>query len=114
MCGRHSMSRDEYQIEFLPAADRDLIETARYVARELDSPKAAEKLVSSIIESIDAIASMPYANPIYLPIRPLAHEFRKLLVKNYLVLYWVDEERRTITIARVVYARRNPASHLTA
>jgi plasmid stabilization system protein ParE len=30
-----------------------------------------------------------------------------LLVKNYFVFYWVDENEKTVTIARVIYARRN-------
>ena len=42
-----------------------------------------------------------------MPIRPLKHEYRKLRVRNYLVFYWVDEERKLVTVARMIYARRN-------
>ena len=60
-----------------------------------------------LIEAGHSILTFPYANPVHMPIRPLKHEYRKLRVRNYLMLYWVDEERKLVTIACVVYARRN-------
>lgn len=46
------------------------------------------------------------------PLRPLKHEYRKPLVENYMMLYWVSETEKRVTIARVVYARRNYAKLL--
>ncbi|HCI17284.1 MAG TPA: type II toxin-antitoxin system RelE/ParE family toxin, partial [Lachnospiraceae bacterium] len=54
----------------------------------------------------------PYAQPAYAPLRPLKHEYRKPLVENYMMLYWVSETEKRVTIARVVYARRNYAKLL--
>ena len=55
----------------------------------------------------DSVLSFPYAPPAYQPIRPLKHEYRKILVQNYLMFYWVDEEKKLVTVARVVYAKRD-------
>ena len=71
-----------YKIEYLPSALDDLKEIIGYIAHTLQNQKAAENLL-------------------------LIHEYRKLLVKNYFIFYWVDEKEKTITIARVIYARRN-------
>ena len=30
-----------------------------------------------------------------------------MIVKNYLIFYWVDEENKTVTVARVIYSRRD-------
>lgn len=40
-------------------------------------------------------------------LRSVPHEMRGLLADRWYLLYWVDEERRTVVVARVVYARRN-------
>ncbi len=96
-----------YQVEYLPSARQDMVEIIRYISHELCSPAAAEKLSLEFIEAADRLQLFPYANTAYIPIKPLKHEYRKLPVQNYLMFYWVDEERKRVTIARVIYARRN-------
>ena len=96
-----------YKLEYLPVARRDMIEIVRYISQELHNPTAADQLAMELIEAGDSIPKFPYANPAFIPIRPLKHEYRKLLVQNYFMFYWVDEEKRLITVARVVYAKRD-------
>ena len=96
-----------YELEYLPAARRDMVEIVRYLSLALGAPAAAERLARALIQAADAIPQFPYANPAYIPIRPLKHEYRKLLVQNYMLLYWVDEKKKLVTVARVVYARRD-------
>ena len=96
-----------YSLEYLPVARRDMIEITRYMSVELGNPTAADRLATELIEAGDKIPTFPYASPAYTPIRPLKHEYRKLLVQNYFMFYWVDEDKKLITVARVVYARRD-------
>ena len=96
-----------YKLEYLPVARRDMIEIVRYISQELQNPTAADKLAMELIEAGDSIPKFPYANPAFIPIRPLKHEYRKLLVQNYFMFYWVDEVMKLVTVARVVYARRD-------
>ncbi|EHL70728.1 type II toxin-antitoxin system RelE/ParE family toxin [Cloacibacillus evryensis] len=96
-----------YKLEFLPVAQRDMVEIVQYISRELSDPTAAERLAEELISAADGIRTFPYANPHYIPLRPLAHEYRKLSVQNYLMFYWADEENKLITVARVLYAKRD-------
>ena len=96
-----------YDLQYLPSARKDMVDAVRYISETLQNPTAAERLAEELIEAGDSIPAFPYANPVHMPIRPLKHEYRKLRVRNYLMLYWVDEERKLVTIACVVYARRN-------
>ena len=96
-----------YKLEYLPVARQDMVEIARYISRELGNPAAAERLATELIEAGESIPSFPYANPAYIPIRPLKHEYRKLLVQNYFIFYWVDEKSKVVTVARIIYARRD-------
>ena len=96
-----------YKLEYLPAARNDLLEIAGYISRTLENPAAAERIVKSIIEKGETLTVFPYLYPVYIPIRPLKYEYRKVKVKNYYMFYWVDEEVKTITVARVIYAKRD-------
>ena len=96
-----------YKLEYLPAARQDMIDIVRYISTELKNPGAASRLATELIEAGDRISLFPYATPAYTPIRPLKHEYRKMRVKNYLMFYWVDEEKENVTVARVIYAGRD-------
>ena len=96
-----------YKLEYLPVARQDMIEIVRYISKDLNNPTAANRLAVALVEAADTIPKFPYANPSYTPIRPLKHEYRKLLVQNYLMFYWVDEAAKLVTVARVIYAKRD-------
>ena len=101
-----------YSVEYLPIARQDMVEIALYVARELNNPSATEHIAERLTEAGESLREFPYAQPAYTPLRPLKHEYRKLLVENYMMLYWVLDAEKRVTIARVVYARRNYAKLL--
>lgn len=96
-----------YKLEYLPLAQKDMVEIVRYISQELKNPDAAERLAVEWIDAAERVRTFPYATPAYHPIRPLKHEYRKILVQNYLMFYWVEEEKKVVTVARVVYAKRN-------
>ena len=101
-----------YKIEYLPSALRDLTEIADYIGGKLNNPEAADRLSETIVSTIEKLTDMPYRYPVYYPVatfsvKPLKMEYRKMVIKNYLVFYWVNEEKQRVTIARVIYGGRN-------
>ena len=100
----------KYRVEFLKLALDDLKGIAAYISNELNSPNSANHLVECIVGRINTLAVFPYAYTIYVPIRPLLHEMRKMVVQNYSVFYWIDEDCKNVTIARVLYNRRDLVS----
>lgn len=94
-----------YNLEYLPIARQDLIEIVTYISQDLQNPAAANRLAEEIVQAAEKLQLFPYAWPVYLPIRPLQWEYRKLLVQNFLLFYRVDEENKLVTVARVLYAR---------
>ena len=101
-----------YDLEFLPTAMRDVTEIVKYISQELKNPDAAEKLAGEMIAAAEGVREFPYAAPPYFPIRPLKHEYRKLIVQKYVIFYWVDEQEKKITVARAIYAGRDYAKML--
>lgn len=100
------MPREKYKINYLPAANADIADTASYIATELAAPKAASDLLDKIEGAVERLQIFPYAHSIYpteIDTRPF--EIRAAFVESYVVLYYVVEE--TVTIARVVYGGRD-------
>lgn len=101
---------NSYVIEYLPTAYNDLIEISEYIAKTLKNPEAAIRLANKFDKAVKRLINQPYNNPLYfpsIPVRPLAGEYRKQIVDNYIMFYQVDENREIITIARVIYKRRD-------
>jgi len=96
-----------YRLTFLPIARQDLADIVSYISHELFNSTAANALAEKMIEAAERLRDFPYINAVHQTIKPLKHEYRKLLVRNYVMFYWIDEEHKLITIARVVYARRD-------
>ena len=96
-----------YSLEYLPIARRDLVEAVSYISHDLGSPEAALRLAEEVERAGERLQQFPYAWPVYQASRPLERDYRKLLVENFFLFYWVDEQRRLVTVARVIYARRD-------
>ena len=97
----------KYGLVYLPVARRDMVEIVEYVSRRLGNPIAAAELAEKLIAGAESIPAFPYANPVKTTLRPLAHEYRFLIIGNYQMFYRVDETAREVLIARVIYAGRD-------
>ncbi len=96
-----------YKLEFLPVALNDMLEAVSYISNELKNSIAANKLSEKFVAVAEVLADFPYSNPVYIPMKRLNREYRKTVVENYLMFYWVDEPGKTVTVARVIYGKRN-------
>ena len=84
-----------------------MVEIIGYISGELKNSIAASRLSEKFIKAAEGLTDFPYSNPVYTPMRPLKHEYRKTIVDNYIMFYWVDEANKEITIARVIYGKRD-------
>jgi toxin ParE1/3/4 len=96
-----------YKLEYLPIALNDMVDIARYISQDLKNPDAAIRLSEKMINSAEKIKDSPYINPVFTAAKPLKKEYRRLIVKNYIMFYWVDETEKKIIMARVFYGKRN-------
>ncbi len=96
-----------YTVEYLPIAKNDLVGITKYISNDLNNPLVAEKIAVEMVEKIEGLSLFPYRIPVYLPIRKLKKEYRRLKIKNYIAFYYVDEQAKLVTVARVIYNRRN-------
>lgn len=96
-----------YNIDYLDSAKSDLLEITTYISEILYSPASARKQIKNITDAVKRAAENPYMYPLHYPAEKLQHDYRKIPVGRYLVFYWVDEVRKSVTVARILYSRQN-------
>ncbi len=96
-----------YELEYLPLARKDMVDIVQYISQELCNPDAAYKLAEDFIQAAEDMRTFPYGTPVRTSIRPLKQECRKIIVKNYMMFYWVEESTKTVIVARVLYCKRD-------
>lgn len=96
-----------YTLKLLPEAINDMTEIVKYISTQLHNPAAATRLKEKITVEIKRLPENPYICAVFSAALPTKFEYRRLLVKNYAVLYYIDENEKAVKIARVIYAKRN-------
>ena len=95
---------DKYEVKLMGRALRDLDGIYTYIAETFQEPGTALKLVETIEQEIFSLDHMPYRWPerrrgIY-----TNRGYRQLLVKNYTVIYRVDEANKQVIVVTVRYS----------
>src|SRR5665648_359216 len=72
--------KNKYPIEYLPIAEKDLIEILEYV--QIDNPAAALQLLEEIDKAISKLAYFPYMGYIPKDQRLIQLSYRNLVVEN--------------------------------
>lgn len=96
---------DKYSVKLMDRALRDLDSIYAYIAGSLLEPKTALALVDSIEQAIYTLGSMPCRCPKRRVGAYANKGYRQLLVKNYTVIYRIDEAAKTVIVVTVRYSR---------
>ncbi len=97
----------KYKIAVSEPAENDLRYIVRYIYAQFSSPTTALKMMDAIEEAIVGLWDMPKKHPLVSDDRLNALGYRKLLVKNYIVFFSIDDKSNTIDVERILYARRD-------
>ena len=100
-----------YKIFFTEPAERDITEAICYIVEELQNPVAAIKLFEDIERSVGSLQENPKRYPLVRDDYLASKGFRLMPVQKYLIFYVVRDdardEKKSVTIERVLYNRRN-------
>lgn len=97
---------DKYTVKLLSRALEDLDKIYAYIASNLHEPGTAESMIDALEEGILSLESMPYRFPERRTGSYANRGYRQLMVKNYAVIYRVDEAQKQVIVVTVRYARR--------
>lgn len=98
---------EPFEVEITDDCIEEMTEIYEYISNNLKEDKAAKRLMTEITDKVLDLANAP---ELYMKIGKadrLKREYHKMVVKNYIVLYTVDYEKKTVFISRMIYGRRN-------
>ena len=87
-------------------------EIAHYIAYDLMAPEAADNLLDDLKASILKLSVLPKKYPLIEEEPWRSEGVRKIVVKNFLVYYWIDEEYNKVQVTAVIYSKRDQIKQL--
>ena len=94
---------EEYNVKLSIQAREDYKKIIKYIKFKLLEPKIAEKYAELIKNEINTLRYNPkrFAIIDYDIIKE--YKFRKLVIKNYILFYRINEIEKTVNIERILY-----------
>lgn len=101
-----------YHLEYLKLAKDDMEKIVYYISNNLQNRTAALNLANEFIKCANSILEFPYGNAEYIPVKPLKNKYRTSKVKNFIMFYTVNDEKKVIMIVRVLYQKQDTSKEL--
>lgn len=96
---------DKYAVKLLSHAYRDLDGIYAYIAETLLEPNTAQKLLDALEEAIFGLEEMPQRGAPRKNGAYASKGYRQLFIKNFTVIYRVDEAKKQVVIVTVRYSK---------
>jgi plasmid stabilization system protein ParE len=97
----------KYRVDVSESAENDLLDIVRYFSAQLSAPMTALKMMETIEEALVGLADMPQRYPLVSDERLAAMGYRKLIAKNYIAFFAINEKDKVVDVERILYARRD-------
>lgn len=95
---------EKYQVKLMNCALRDLDGIYQYIAQTLLEPGTALKVVEEIEDQILSLEQFPNRCALRKTGAYTNKGYRQLFVKNYTVIFRVDEAAKTVIVVTVRYS----------
>ncbi|MCH5350870.1 MAG: type II toxin-antitoxin system RelE/ParE family toxin [Clostridiales bacterium] len=95
----------KYGYRFTPLAESDIDSALTYISVTLCNGQAAGKLLSDIESIITTICEFPYSAADCKCFLVQDEKIRHVSVDNYILIYEIREEEKTLNILRFLYSR---------
>lgn len=104
---------NEYEVRVTRQALEQIKEIVHYISNDLMAPDAAHNLLDKMKAEITKLSSFPKKYDL-IDEEPWRTEgVRKIVVKNFLIYYWVDDENNRVQVTAVIYSRRDQTKQLS-
>lgn len=85
----------------------DIDDIVNYIAVELSNPDTATSFLDDVDRSYHKVIDNPHMYSFCNDVRLKIDGYRKIVIKNYLILYRIDDEKKFVIVVRIIYAGRN-------
>ena len=97
----------QYKVDISEPAENDLMDVVRYITSQLSAPVPALHMMELFEEAMAGLSNMPQRYPLVTDERLSQMGYRKLILKNYIVFFSIDDKNKAVNVERILYGRRN-------
>ena len=101
------ISNESCKIFFTDNAISDMNSIFEYISEKLYLPNSARKLMREINDKIENLKYMPKIYNVIKKNNFLKNEYRKIVIKNYVIIYTINESIKTVYIVNLYYSKSN-------
>ena len=94
---------DEYTVKLMQRAYNDLDDIYNYIADDFKEIGTAEKMADSLEDAILSLDEKPYRGSIRRTGAFANRGYRQIFVKNFTIVYRIDEAKKMVVIVTVRY-----------
>ncbi len=96
-----------FEVQFTDECVEEMTEIYEYISNNLKEDNAAKRLMTEVTDRVLDLANAPELYMKIGKVDRLKREYHRMVVKNYVVLYTIDFEKKTVFISHMIYGRRN-------
>ena len=93
-------------------ASQDLDNILEYMAVRLQNPAASSAFADAVEQCYDLLEHTPLMYEACRDLRLCAKGYRKAVLRNYVLIYKVDEKNQTVLLLRFFYGKQDYAAKL--
>ena len=93
-------------------ASRALARDLEYMTVRLQNPAAASAFADAVEQCYDLLEHTPLMYEVCRDLRLRAKGYRKAVIRNYVLIYKVDEKNQTVLLLRFFYGKQDYAAKL--
>ena len=96
-----------FEVNFTDECIEEMDKIYQYISNNLKEKNIAKRLMEEVS---NRILNLSYSPEIYMKIGKvdkLKREYYRMVIKNYIVLYTIDFEKKKVYISHMIYGRRN-------
>lgn len=97
----------DYKVKLTDHAVAQLQEAVIYISKVLQASTVAKHWAARIKKELASLSTMPARYPLTEEEPWHTEGVHKMSVENFLVYYWINEEKKIVWITAIVYARRD-------
>lgn len=101
------ISKDNYKIVFTKDSIREMDSIYNYISNKLYAPSSAKKLMKQVEEEIQNLKHMPQKYGVIKQFPEIEMEYRRIVIKNYVIIYAISEIEHTIYVVHMFYGKSN-------
>ncbi len=106
------ISENNYKIVFTNDSIAEMDAIYNYISRKLYAPNSAKKLMEKVEEEVQSLKYMPQRYVVIKKFPQIDMEYRRIVIKNFVIIYTISEKEKTVYVMHMYYGRSNYLNNL--